>query len=117
MNRIRNIRRIIAALAGLACAWVGIAIAAPAAFAAAGRVQPPGGGPGGTAVLPAPLSAHVHQPAPQAPGLVPVHTVVGGMPGWQIALIAIGAALFAATVAVLLDRARTTRRHPATAGA
>jgi hypothetical protein len=47
-----------------------------------------------------------------------MHTVVvGGMPGWQIALIAIGAALFAATAAVLLDRARTTRRHPATAGA
>jgi hypothetical protein len=118
MNRIRNIRRIVAALAGLACAWVGIAIAAPTAFAAVGRVQPPGDGPAGTAVLPAPLSAHIHQPAPQAPGLVPVHTVVvGGMPGWQIALIAIGAALFAATAAVLLDRARTTRRHPAIAGA
>jgi hypothetical protein len=118
MNRIRHIRRITAALAGLACAWVGIAIAAPAAFADVGRVQPPGGGPAGRAVLPAPLAAHIHQPAPQAPGQVPVHTVlVGGMPGWQIALIAIGAALFAATAAVLLDRARTTRRHPATAGA
>ena len=40
-----------------------------------------------------------------------VHTVVvGGMPGWQIALIAIGAALFAATVAVLLDRAQMARK-------
>jgi hypothetical protein len=49
---------------------------------------------------------------------VPVHTViVGGMPGWQIALIAIGAALVAAAATVLLDRARTTRRHPATTGA
>jgi hypothetical protein len=36
--------------------------------------------------------------------------VVGGMPGWQIALIAAGAALLAATVAVLLDRARATHR-------
>jgi hypothetical protein len=33
------------------------------------------------------------------------------MPGWQITLIAIGAALLAATVAVLLDRARATHRH------
>jgi hypothetical protein len=37
---------------------------------------------------------------------------MGGMTGWQIALIAIGAALLAATVAVLLDRARTARRNP-----
>lgn len=38
--------------------------------------------------------------------------VVGGMPGWQIALIAVAAAVVAAAVAVLLDRARVTRtRH------
>jgi len=49
---------------------------------------------------------------------VPAHTVIiGGMPGWQIALIAIAAALVAATVAVLVDRAWTTRRKPATAAA
>ena len=37
-----------------------------------------------------------------------MHTVViGGMPGWQIALIAIGAALLAATAAVLAYRAWT----------
>ena len=48
----------------------------------------------------------------------PRHTVVvGGMPGWQIALIAVGAALIAATVAVLADRARTARRKSATAAA
>jgi len=34
--------------------------------------------------------------------------VVGGMPGWQITLIAIAAALVAATGAVLADRVRTT---------
>ena len=34
------------------------------------------------------------------------------MPGWQITLIAVGAALVAAAVAVLLDRARTSRRTP-----
>jgi len=43
--------------------------------------------------------------------------VMGGMTGWQIALIAIGAALLAATVAVLLDRARTARRNPLAEGA
>jgi hypothetical protein len=40
-----------------------------------------------------------------------VHTViVGGTPGWQIALIAAAAAAVAAA-AVLLDRALATRRH------
>jgi hypothetical protein len=40
----------------------------------------------------------------------------GGMPGWQITLIAAGAALTGAAVAVLLDRALTARKtHPATA--
>jgi hypothetical protein len=60
------------------------------------------------------------------PPISDVRTVViGGMPGWQIALIAIGAALLAATAAVLLDRARTAakpsrwpgRATPATSGA
>ena len=55
---------------------------------------------------------HVTGPAYQ------VHAVmVGGMPGWQIALIAIGAALFAATAALLAYRAWTARRHPVTAAA
>ena len=34
------------------------------------------------------------------------------MPGWQITLIAITAALAAATAAVVLDRARNGRRTP-----
>jgi len=37
------------------------------------------------------------------------------MPGWQIALIAAGAALLAATVAVLAYRAWSTRRKTITA--
>jgi hypothetical protein len=37
----------------------------------------------------------------------------GGMPGWQITLIAVAAALVAATAAVLLDRARAGRRFTA----
>ena len=37
------------------------------------------------------------------------------MAGWQITLIALGAALVAATAAIVLDRARTARRAaPAT---
>jgi hypothetical protein len=34
----------------------------------------------------------------------------GGMPGWQITLIAVGAALAGAALAVLLDRAWAVRR-------
>ena len=148
MNPIRRIRRVATALAGLACAWLGLAVTAPAAFAAR-AVPPPGSGPPGIAVLhdppgwnkhppspgpaattvaqphqgpsgerAAPLAAHTHQLAPQAPGPVPGHTiVVGGMPGWQIALIGATAAVIAATVAVLADRARTVRRDSAAAAA
>jgi len=39
----------------------------------------------------------------------------GGIPGWQITLIAVAAALAAATAAVVLDRARPSRR-PASTG-
>jgi hypothetical protein len=47
---------------------------------------------------------------------VEVHTVVvGGTPGWQIALIAVVAALLA--VAVLANRARSARRKAITATA
>ena len=57
-------------------------------------------------------AAHIHQLAHAS---VPVRTVViGGMPGWQIALIALGDAMFAAAVAVLADRTwagpRTAKR-------
>jgi hypothetical protein len=47
-------------------------------------------------------------------GLLPpaVHAVnAGGMPGWQITLIAVGAALAAAALAVLIDRAWAARRR------
>ena len=93
MNPIRRIRRTagtLATLAGLACACLGLAVAAPAAFA---RTLPPFG-VSGAATTPAPPPAQVRT------------VVVGGMAGWQIALIAVGAALAAATIAVLLDRAR-----------
>jgi hypothetical protein len=94
MNRIPRIRRATAALAGLALAVLGLAAAAPAAFA---RVVPAGGFDGVT-----------------TPAAVPAVTrvvVVGGMPGWQIALIAAGTALVAAALAVLADRARAAHRR------
>jgi hypothetical protein len=98
MNPSCHIRRIAAVLAGLAAALV--AFATTPAFA----MVPGGIGGGGPAV------------APQH--LAPVRTLVaGGMPGWQITLIAAGAALLAAIVAVLLDRARAARRSPVIAAA
>jgi hypothetical protein len=131
MNRIRRLRRLAGVLAGLACAWLGLAAAAPTAFAA-GYPTPGAGGPGGMAPPPLlPIRAkhpplppgHVTGPALRynragSPLVSHVHTVVvGGMPGWQIALIAVGAALAAATIAVLADRVWAARRKPATAAA
>jgi hypothetical protein len=55
--------------------------------------------------------------APTTPVPPPtIHVVTtGGMAGWQITLIAVGAALIAAAAAVLLDRKLTGRRGtPAT---
>ena len=46
-----------------------------------------------------------------APSTVTHTVVVGGTPGWQIAVIAVAAALIAAIAAVLLDRARSSRRR------
>jgi hypothetical protein len=92
MNHIHRIRRIAVLLSGMAAAALTFGATSPAAFA---EHVPPAGGSG---------------PPGQAPAQV--HTVViGGMPGWQIALIAVGTALLAAALAVLFDRARTARRH------
>ena len=49
-------------------------------------------------------------PSPQIPAQI--HTVMpGGMPGWQISLIAIGAALLGAALATVFDRTVTSRKH------
>ena len=94
MNRTRPLhpnRRLAGTLAAMATALLTVtAMAAPAAFA---LPVPPAEG-GGT-VAPRPT----------------VQVVAGGMPGWQIALIAVAAAVVAAAVAVFLDRA--ARRHQA----
>jgi len=69
----------------------------------------------GRARRPRPTAGGGAGAAPTAPPQV--HTVViGGIPGWQITLIAAGAALAGAALAVLLDRARAARKaHPTTA--
>jgi hypothetical protein len=56
-------------------------------------------------------------PTPVFPAPIGTITLVtgGGMLGWQITLIAVGAALLGVTVAVLLDRARAARRNTVTA--
>ncbi len=48
----------------------------------------------------------------------PSHAAVAlGMPGWQITVIAVGAAIAAAVVAVLADRAWSARHVPAATAA
>jgi hypothetical protein len=97
MNPIRHIRRFAVVVAGLVAA----VLAATPAFA---KLVPD---PGTGYVAPIPVPAQVQ-----------VHTIVaGGMPGWQIALIAVGAALLAAALAVLADRALVARHRVATTAA
>jgi hypothetical protein len=99
MNPIRTIRRLAVLLAGLAATMVASITTASAAFA---WPDPPGG--------PAGLY-HFRPTTPVMTGTV-THTVVtGGMPGWLITLIAAGAAVLAAAIAVLIDRAWAARRH------
>jgi hypothetical protein len=98
MTHIRRIRRLAALLAGLAGALLAFAAAAPAALAAPMAPVPPGW----------------HQYPPRH---VAHAAAFGGMPGWQIALIAVGTALLAPTAAVLLDRAPAARRKPVTGAA
>ena len=94
MTSIRHVLRSAAALAAAVTVLVACAaVAAPAAFAT--HVPPPGMGDLGTQVAPPP---------------VPTVTA-GGMPGWQITLIALAAALLGAVLAVVLDRARAAHQH------
>ena len=101
MNHIHRSIRVLAALfAGVA---VALAAAAPAALAT--PTPPPGQLP---RFLPcSPTCANgLHTVTPAH-----IHAATGGMPGWQITLIAIGAALLAAAATLLLDRAWIARRH------
>jgi hypothetical protein len=86
-------RWLAAALAAVTGALLASIAIVPAAFAATIPVPPPGGAYGDTPAGPA----------------VRVVTA-GGMAGWQITLIALGAALATGAVAVLLDRTLAARR-------
>ena len=93
----KRIQRCLGVLAALSGALFALATTAPAALAS---LAPPDPGPAGVAPAPVIRTA-----------------VVGGIPGWQIALIAAGAALLAAVVAVLADRAWAARRQVTAPGA
>jgi hypothetical protein len=101
MSTIKSLSRLGAVLVSLAIIAVSLASSASASTS----MFPEPGSEGGTGpVTPAPVT-----PAP----VTEVHTVVvGGMPGWQIALIAVVAALVTAIAAVLVERSRTARRRP-----
>ena len=91
MNRIRTIRRLACILTGIISTLAVPLTVSPAAFA---HILPPAGGGG------SPPEAHTQ-----------IRTLVtGGMPGWQITLIAVAAALVAATLAVMTDRVLAQRR-------
>jgi len=92
--KLRSVRGLGGLLAGLGALVTTLVVTSTAAMA---MLLPPDGG------------GEVSQPVP------PV--AAGGMPGWEITLIAAGAALVAAVLAVLADRARPARRRPALAPA
>ncbi len=94
-----RLRRAAAALAAVTAGLLASAAAIPAAFARD---------------IPDPLPGGQYPPAYPAPVLGPtVHAVTaGGVAGWQIALIALGAALIAAAVTIVLVRARAAHRPP-----
>jgi len=94
MRCIHFVRRIAGALAAMACAMMGLVLAAPDAFAM--RVPAPGGF----------SPAILNRPDPAS-----VHTVVaGGMSEWEIAVISVGIALVASTITLVVDRARREHR-------
>jgi hypothetical protein len=93
-----RLRRAAAALAAVTVGLLASAVAIPAAFARD---------------FPAAVLGGQYRPA--YPATVPASTghavtSTGGMTGWQIALIALGAALIAAAVTIALARARAAHR-------
>ena len=118
MNPVRHLRRLGAVLAGLLAAGAGallaVAAAAPAlALPGPGPIPRPPDGP------PEPWPG-ANLPAARVPPAIHTVTrtvVVGGMPGWQIAVIAAAAALLAAALAVLADRARAAHHKTALSAA
>ena len=98
LNTAARLRRVIVALAAVTGGMLAWAAAVPAASAAI--IPVPGDGPYG--------------PVPAAPTSAVRVIAADGMPGWQITLIALAAALVAATAAVVLDRVQASRRSAVT---
>jgi hypothetical protein len=96
-----RLRRFAAILAAVTSGLLASVAIVPAAFA---RMEPdPGEG-------------YVSTRVARVPATTVRVVTAGGMPGWQITAIALGAALLAATAAVLLYRALAARRSaPVTA--
>jgi len=93
MRIIKGLTRLGVVLVSLAAVAVGLA----------------GGASASTTMIPGGDGSGAPDPGP----VTVVHTVVvGGMPGWQIVLIAVVAALVTAFAAVLAERARIARRRP-----
>ena len=90
MNRIQRICRCLAGLTSRVGVLLAYGVAVPAALVT-GRPEPPG------------WNKHPPLPARSHP------VVTGGMPGWQITLIA--AALLSAVLAVIVYRMRAARRR------
>jgi hypothetical protein len=82
-----HLRRTVTVIAGLALSLIGLAVAAPAAFA----VRPVAPGDAGSSTAAYPVTH-------------------AGTPGWEIALIALGAAVVAAAVVAVI--VRRVRRRP-----
>ena len=110
MHISRRSRRFGGLLIALGAVLATFASTATAALATV-NVPLPDGRAAGAAGFPSSNRGGIYDPVQTSPA-APVVNVVGGMPGWQIALIAIGAALVAALVAVLAYRAWTARRQP-----
>jgi hypothetical protein len=85
-----HVRRLAGLLAAVTCGLL-----APAAFAPAAFAMLPGSGSG------------------RSTGHTKTVISAGGMAGWQITLIALGAALLAAAGTLLLERVRAARRAAA----
>jgi len=97
-----RLRRLTAILAAVSCGLLAWAAAVPAAFAGTHPIPDPPGYIGDPYIGTAPVA-----PVPATT----VHVVSNsGMAGWQIALIAVGAALVAAAAVLLIGRARAARR-------
>jgi hypothetical protein len=90
-----HLGRLAVVLGAVACALLSVAGAVPAAFAAQ---------------IPVPSGGGAYGPVPASAATVIRVITTGGMPTWQIALIALGAALVAAAAAVSLDRTLGHRR-------